>query len=174
MIEDEIEGEDMYVAEEMDYFEEEIQTDFYEEFYMEDDIVLDESFETTTIEDDIDDMFAGAFEGMEDMFELFESDEDMVDVPAYTEESMGDMEFEEPEVMEVFEELETEMYEEVDSGMEVETEIEMDMDDESSTMTFTNVGGDEPEEIVTEDSVGESEELIAESPEEINASLKLS
>jgi len=168
MIEDEIEGEDMYVAEEMDYFEEEIQTDFYEEFYMEDDIVLDESFETTTIEDDIDDMFAGAFEGMEDMFELFESDEDMVDVPAYTEESMGDMEFEEPEVMEVFEELETEMYEEVDSGMEVETEIEMDMDDESSTMTFTNVGGDEPEEIVTEDSVGESEELIAESPEEIS------
>ena len=164
LIEDEIESENMYVGQEIGYYEEIIE----ETFYIEDNEIFTESFATTSIEDDIEDMFAGVFEGMENMFQLFEPDEDMIDVPDYTEESLGDMEFEEPEIMEVFEEIETEMYEEVNSGMEMDMEMDMDMDEEPPTVTFTNIGNNEPEEFDGDESVGENEEFIAESPEEIN------
>lgn len=63
-------------------------------------------------------MFAGVFDGMEmgDIFDFFETDNDMgsVDDLNIEEETFTDMGFEEPPMMEEFEEMSTELYEELD------------------------------------------------------------
>ena len=116
-------------------------------------------------------MFAGVFDGMEmgSMFDFFETDEDMVNVDSFdmSEETFTEMEFEEPPMIEGFEEFEemsVEIYEELDMPMdmyeelppapemEMEIEAEIDMDiDEGQTTTFESyVDADEPPDMNSE------------------------
>lgn len=151
-IEEKFEEKDVYVDTEIEFFEEEV--------YLKEDEVFEETFETSIVEEDIEDMFAGVFDGMEmgDMFDFFETDKDMgsVDDLDIKEETFTEMEFEEPPMMEEFEEMSTELYEELDMPMDMyeelpppptmETEVDMDMDEQPSTMTFeSSVGDDEME-----------------------------
>ena len=151
-IEEKFEEKDVYVDTEIEFFEEEV--------YLKEDEVFEETFETSIVEEDIEDMFAGVFDGMEmgDMFDFFETDKDMgsVDDLDIKEETFTEMEFEEPPMMEEFEEMSTELYEELDMPMDMyeelpppptmETEVDMDIDEQPSTMTFeSSVGDDEME-----------------------------
>ena len=144
-IEEKFEKEEVYVGEEIEYFEEEV--------YLKEEEVFEEEFKTTIVEEDIEDMFAGVFDGMEmgDMFDFFETDKDMgsVDDLDIKEETFTEMEFEEPPMMEEFEEMSTELYEELDMPMDMyeelpppptmETEVDMDID-ETQTTTFEVIG----------------------------------
>jgi hypothetical protein len=144
-IEEKFEEKDVYVDTEIEFFEEEV--------YLKEDEVFEETFETSIVEEDIEDMFAGVFDGMEmgDMFDFFETDKDMgsVDDLDIKEETFTEMEFEEPPMMEEFEEMSTELYEELDMPMDMyeelpppptmETEVDMDID-ETQTTTFEVIG----------------------------------
>ena len=144
-IEEKFEEKDVYVDTEIEFFEEEV--------YLKEDEVFEETFETSIVEEDIEDMFAGVFDGMEmgDMFDFFETDNDMgsVDDLDIKEETFTEMEFEEPPMMEEFEEMSTELYEELDMPMDMyeelpppptmETEVDMDID-ETQTTTFEVIG----------------------------------
>ena len=159
LIEERFEEEEVYVGEEIEYFEEEV--------YLKEEEVFEEEFKTTIVEEDIEDMFAGVFDGMEmgDIFDFFETDNDMVNVDDLdmTEETFEEFEelpmidgFEEFEEMsdEIYEELDmpTDMYEELPPAPEMEIESEIDMDiDEGQTTTFqTDIVGDEPEDMTTD------------------------
>lgn len=173
-IEEKFEEKDVYVDTEIEFFEEEV--------YLKEDEVFEETFETSIVEEDIEDMFAGVFDGMEmgDMFDFFETDKDMgsVDDLDIKEETFTEMEFEEPPMMEEFEEMSTELYEELDMPMDMyeelpppptmETEVDMDMDEQPSTMTFeSSVGDDEMEEFDSNESV-ETEDLVSDASEEMS------
>lgn len=173
-IEEKFEEKDVYVDTEIEFFEEEV--------YLKEDEVFEETFETSIVEEDIEDMFAGVFDGMEmgDMFDFFETDKDMgsVDDLDIKEETFTEMEFEEPPMMEEFEEMSTELYEELDMPMDMyeelpppptmETEVDMDMDEQPSTMTFeSSVGDDEMEEFDSNESV-EAEDLVSDASEEMS------
>ena len=155
-IEEKFEEKDVYVDTEIEFFEEEV--------YLKEDEVFEETFETSIVEEDIEDMFAGVFDGMEmgDMFDFFETDKDMgsVDDLDIKEETFTEMEFEEPPMMEEFEEMSTELYEELDMPMdmyeelppapEMEMETEMDIDETQTTTFETGIIGDEPEDMTTD------------------------
>ena len=133
-IEERFEEEDAYFDTEIEFFEEEV--------YVIEDEAFEETFETSIVEEDIEDMFAGVFDGMEmgDIFDFFETDNDMgsVDDLNIEEETFTEMGFEEPPMMEEFEEMSTELYEELDMPMDMfealppppmmETEMDMEMD----------------------------------------------
>mgnify|MGYP003969195687 FL=1 len=131
-IEEKFEEKDVYVDTEIEFFEEEV--------YLKEDEVFEETFETSIVEEDIEDMFAGVFDGMEmgDMFDFFETDKDMgsVDDLDIKEETFTEMEFEEPPMMEEFEEMSTELYEELDMPMDMYEELppapEMEMETETT------------------------------------------
>jgi len=190
LIEEQFEEKEVYVGEEIEYFEEEV--------YLKEEEVFEEEFKTTIVEEDIEDMFAGVFDGMEmgDIFDFFETDNDMgsVDDLDIKEETFTEMEFEEPEIMEEFEEMSSEIYEELDMPMDmyeelppapemqIESEIDMDMEEQPSSMTFestvdddeqssnmtfeSTVSNDESEEFNDDESV-ETEDLVADASEEV-------